>query len=237
MTTRSQDNIAAYGALRREQIEVFGDHGDFGKQRLINPHIFRLVGDVAGQRVLDGGAGTGYLSRMLAQRGAHVTAVEPAPAFFDYAIERERQEPLGITYRQADLSTMRSEAQFDVVISSMVLMDIPDWEPALACCIDSLVPGGLLILGLTHPCFEDSEQGFVTHGHVVVKEYLNEYVIPQSIGYRVHRPLSRYVNAALRRGCHLVEMIEPQLPASFGAVKDVVVPSYVILTFRSGLPA
>ncbi len=69
----------------------------------------------------------------------------------------------------------------------------------------------------------------------MVKEYLNEYIIPQPIGYRVHRSLSRYVNAALRRGCQLVEMIEPQLPASFGAIKDVVVPSYVVLAFRSGL--
>lgn len=41
---------------------------DFAKQHLINPVLLRMLGDLARQRILDAGCGTGYLSRMLAER-------------------------------------------------------------------------------------------------------------------------------------------------------------------------
>ena len=56
-----------------------------------------------------------------------MTGLEPATSLFDYAQGREEEEPLGIDYIQADLSTWRDERRFDIVIANMVLMDIPDF--------------------------------------------------------------------------------------------------------------
>lgn len=41
--------------------------------------LYDLLGDLAGRRVVDGGAGTGIATRALAARGAHVVAVDLGP--------------------------------------------------------------------------------------------------------------------------------------------------------------
>ncbi len=48
-------------------------------------HILTLLGDVAGLDVLDAGCGEGYLSRILAARGARVTGVELSPRLVELA--------------------------------------------------------------------------------------------------------------------------------------------------------
>jgi SAM-dependent methyltransferase len=73
---------------------------------MLNPTIFRLLGDVAGARVMDAGCGQGYLCRLLADRGASVVGVEPAQALFDYAVAKEHQRRQGIQYVQADLAEL-----------------------------------------------------------------------------------------------------------------------------------
>ncbi|MBN1170685.1 MAG: DUF1698 domain-containing protein [Micromonosporaceae bacterium] len=51
--------------------------GDLAKRHLVNPVLLRMLGEVSGRRILDAGCGNGYLSRMLARRGASVVGVEP----------------------------------------------------------------------------------------------------------------------------------------------------------------
>ncbi len=155
-TPTNTDTIRAWSAYTRQMIEEFGDEGDVSRRYILNPVLFALFGDIANRTILDAGCGTGYLSRLLAKRGAHVTGVEPATSLFMYAIEREQQEPLGITYLQHDLSTLTiSEAAFDIVVANMVLMDIPDYQAAIHNCISALRTGGQFIFSLLHPCFDE----------------------------------------------------------------------------------
>ena len=108
------DAISAWSLYPQDLIEDFGDEGDFTRKYLLNSTIFTLLGDVKGKTILDAGCGQGYLSRLLAKRGAKVTGLEPAEAFYTYAFQREQAERLGITYLQADLSFWASPpAQFD----------------------------------------------------------------------------------------------------------------------------
>lgn len=92
----NQDNIEAWSAYSRDMIAAVGDEGDPARRYILNPILFALLGDVAGRAILDAGCGTGYLSRLLAKRGAYVTGIEPAPTLFAYAVECEQTEPLGI---------------------------------------------------------------------------------------------------------------------------------------------
>ncbi len=132
--------IAAW-ATATDHLADFGAEGDFTRQHLLNPAIFALLGPVEGHTILDAGCGQGYLCRLLAKRGALVTGVEPATPWYQAAVERERQEPLGITYLQADLSIMEALRPFDAVIANMVLMDIPAYEAAIHRCVASLAAG------------------------------------------------------------------------------------------------
>lgn len=231
MVISNQENIDAYSHYPLEAIDAFGDEGDFGRQQLLNPHLLRLLGDVAGKRVLDAGCGTGYLCRKLAILGAAVTGVEPTESFLAYCQRREVDEPLGIIYEQHDLSMYATTGVFDIVVSNQVFMDIWEYTSAIRNCVDALAPGGKFLVSLQHPCFENTAAEYEQHGFVQVAEYLNAYTIPQTYGIKFHRPLSTYVNLILRSGCRLDEMVEPQLSDTFSSLKDAHIPSYMILSF------
>jgi 2-polyprenyl-3-methyl-5-hydroxy-6-metoxy-1,4-benzoquinol methylase len=231
----NEDAINSWSQAPIEAIAQFGDEGDFARQYLLNPAIFACLGDVAGKYILDAGCGQGYLCRLLARKGAIVTGVEPAVPFYQYAVERERQEQLGISYIQHDLSTLPAQKQiFDCVVANMVFMDIPDYQAAMHNCIAALKHGGIFVFSLVHPCFEESGSEWARKGYVEVREYLQEYAAQQDYAYLFHRPLSAYINFLIQESCTLRAMIEPRLDAPV-AQQDarleryVHVPGYVVL--------
>ena len=207
----NQQNIDAWSQFPQSEIEKFGDEGDFGRQHLLNPAIFELLGKVANKSIIDAGCGNGYMARKLAKLGVKVTAIEPADSLFEYAHKREQREPLGIEYIQQDLSTFHRPRIADVVVANMVFMDIPDFQAAMENCIEALKPGGQLIYSIAHPCFENSTEEFRQNGSIAIKEYLNEYAIQQTYGFKYHRPLSQYINLTIEYGCTVNKLIEPQL--------------------------
>jgi 2-polyprenyl-3-methyl-5-hydroxy-6-metoxy-1,4-benzoquinol methylase len=213
----------------------FGDEGDFTRRYLLNPAIFALLGSVAGHKILDVGCGQGYLCRLLAKHGAIVTGVEPAEPWYKDAVERECRDALGITYLQADLSTLTHlPTAFDAVVANMVLMDIPDYAGALRNCIGLLRTGGSLIFSLLHPCFEEPGAEWAPKGYVAVREYLQEHVRQQSFAPLFHRPLSRYLNLVIQEGGSLRQILEPGLGpewANHGPAyeRNVYVPSVIVV--------
>ena len=131
MTITNQAVIQGWSQITEQEIDDFGENGDFFRQYLLNPALLELLGDVNGKTILDAGCGTGYLSRMLARKGAKMTGVEPAESMFNFAVSKEKEAPLGITYLQHDLSDFHTAEKFDFVVSNMVFMDIPDFERAM----------------------------------------------------------------------------------------------------------
>jgi 2-polyprenyl-3-methyl-5-hydroxy-6-metoxy-1,4-benzoquinol methylase len=227
-----------YAGMPAEALATFDPEGDAGRRFLLNPHIFRLLGDVTGRDVLDAGSGQGYLSRLLAGRGARVTGVEPAEVFYRYAVASEAERGQGIRYLQATLAEVTGlDGQFDAVVSNVVLQDIPDWVPALRSCVSALRPGGLLVFSLEHPCFAGGSQSWREHGCVQVHEYLREYERTQRYGTAYNRPLSSYLNEVINLGCVLTEVTEPAPPPGEEARSQLGpaaghVPNFVIIAAR-----
>jgi SAM-dependent methyltransferase len=231
----SNEDIIAAWAAASDRAGDFGDEGDLARRHLLNPAIFSLLGAIAGKHILDAGCGQGYLSRLMARRGAHVTGVEPADGWYTYAVRREERERLGITYLQADLSRCtRLPRIFDAVVANMVFMDIPDYEPAMKNCMACLKSGGRLVFSLQHPCFEEPGSAWPRKRYVEVREYLQEHVRQQPIGSLFHRPLSRYLNLVLESGCALHRVVEPQLAPDIaeriGNDRDLHVPSSIVIS-------
>ncbi len=211
--------IARWAEMPRDVLAAMALHGDFCKLHLVNPVLIRMLGDVAGRRVLDAGCGNGYFSRMLARAGAKVTGVEPAAALFAFAADSERSEPLGIRYVQADLCDLPELGQFDAVVASMVLPAVPDWTGALAGCVDLLRPGGRLIFSVNHPCFERLASTWRQHGEYRISEYLADYELPEKYATDFHRPLSAYLNEVIRLGLRIAEIAEPGLDPAVAAAE------------------
>ena len=207
--TTNEDNIGAWSQVSYAELDAFGDEGDFARQHLLTPALLALLGDVAGTAVLDAGAGNGYLARKLARMGASVTAVEPADGPFQYIVAREAREPLGLTCIQQDLSTLDQLAgYFDAVIANMVLLDIPDFRPAIANCLAALRPGGAFIFSLEHPFTDVAGRGELPFP---VSDYFTERAFPRTHGDNFHRTLETYIDAVADCGGVIARIKEPRL--------------------------
>jgi SAM-dependent methyltransferase len=232
--------IARWSATPRTFLASLDPDGGFAKRHLINPTVLRLLGDIDGKGILDAGCGQGYLSRLLAEHGATVVGVEPAKSLFDYAVERELELRQGIRYVQAALGALPDLGTLDAVVASMVLCAIPDWQPAMRSCVESLLPGGLFIITLNHPCFEGLAGSWAERGYLKVDRYLHDYEIVGPHGTDFHRPLATYLNGLTTLGCRLVEVVEPALSpdaladndAGPGAVAYVELPNFVAIASR-----
>jgi SAM-dependent methyltransferase len=222
--------IRQWGMMPRAVLEQAARDGDFAKRHLINPVLLRMLGDLPGQRVLDAGCGNGYLSRMLAGRGAEVTGVEPGQSLFDFAVEQEAAAPQGIRYVQADLCALPDlGASFDAVVASMVLPAVPDWTGAMRACVQALKPGGLFVFTVSHPCFEQLWPVWREHGEYRTRRYLAEYEIAGPSGTDFHRTISAYLNQVIRLGCQVTELAEPGLAPGIAADGPEGIDAYVHL--------
>lgn len=228
-----------WAAAFRASSAEFGPEGDFGRKHLLNPALFTLLSDVAGKRILDAGCGQGYLARLLAARGAHVTGVEAAPPGYLAALREERRAPLGIDYRQADLTLpFGLDGVFDVVVANMVFMDISDYRAAMSNCVRALRPGGLFVFSLLHPCFEEPSSAWPSQHYVAVREYLRPHRFEQNQGLAgFHRPIGDYLNVVIGAGCRIEAVVEPGLTPELAAAnpvyeRNVHVPSYIVIAAR-----
>lgn len=236
MGSLRRDTADSFSALDDSFHDAWGLEGDFGRRALLNGTIFRLIGDLQGKRVLDAGCGNGYLSRLMAQRGAHVAGIESADGPIAYAQRLEERQLLGIDYYREDLSRFGGVGEpFDAVVANMVFLDIPDWRSALANCVHVLKPGGRLVYSLTHPVWGTPGHfaEWVEKGHVEVSEYLNEYESELAVGINFHRPLSAYVNETIRLGCNIAELVEPRLlPEQIESPDQAIftrIPNFVVI--------
>lgn len=233
-------------ATSRDLMEATAEDGDFAKRHLVNEAVFRLLGDVGELRVLDAGCGNGYLTRMLAQRGANVVGVEPANSMVGFCREKEAELRQGVTYIQADLTRLPELGEpFDAVVCSMVLMAIPDWKPALRACVEALRPGGRLVFAIVHPAFERLQDAWAEHSEYRVDRYLEEYEIVGPNATDFHRPISAYLNELCSLGCRLREVVEPGLDPAFaarhaasirGIESYVRMPNFLIVSAESPSP-
>ena len=115
-----------------------------------------MLPDITGLSGLDIGCGEGHNTRLLAARGAAMSAIDIADAFIRHARKSEALEPLGIGYHVASAVELPfPDATFDFATGFMSFMDIPETERVLAEARRVLKPGGFLQFSIAHPCFLD----------------------------------------------------------------------------------
>ncbi len=215
-----------------------GDDGDLWHRALIDPVLFKIVGKVSKQRVLDLACGNGYIARRLAKSGATVTGIDGSARMIEHAQAKETKQPLGITYYVADAGHLEvlQDATFDIVVCNMALMDIEDAEETILEVSRLLSSQGRFVASLSHPCFDVGnsssawvieEAGRVRRTTTVwrkVSKYRKPFrdeadwkVTPNDFMHTTtyHRPLSWYFRALLKARLAVTSLEEPAPTAEF----------------------
>lgn len=115
------------------------------------PATLSLLPDVAGMHVLDVGCGPGAYAEWLLKHGATVTAIDASPAMIAHTQQRTGGRAQS---RIADVSApldFLADASVDLVLCPLVLEYVADWAPVMREFRRVLVPGGLLVVSVTHP--------------------------------------------------------------------------------------
>jgi SAM-dependent methyltransferase len=219
------ENAETWAAQVREGWDVFREHYN-------NPAFLEFVGDISGRQVLDAGCGEGYNTRIFARRGARMTGVDLSPKMLELAREEERVEPLCIRYELASYAAMPmlADESFEAVVSTMALMDGPDFPGAMHEIRRVLKRGCDLIFSILHPCFSTKGFGWVRtesgEDRLTVGHYFDDAPrvdrwrfnaapnAPQNLDFAIPRfdkTLSYYVNTLIESGFVLRGIHEPRV--------------------------
>jgi ubiquinone/menaquinone biosynthesis C-methylase UbiE len=216
-STRSWNQIA-------DDWVAHADTNDYRNDFLM-PRLLAMLGDVRGRSILDLGCGEGGYARELARRGARVVAVDGSERLIDVARSRAHEAGIGdVTFVHANANALGAVASssIDIVVAAMSLMDVEDYEGAIAETRRVLADGGELVMSITHPCFSAPVSRWVrdeTRGlqHFAVDRYLDRTTWDSYITasfrapvVRRHRPLEDYLGVPLAAGFELREFREPQ---------------------------
>ncbi|MFX1511769.1 MAG: methyltransferase domain-containing protein [Promethearchaeota archaeon] len=203
------------------------DEGDINRQVIIDPVIWKQIGNVKGLKVLDAGCGNGYFSRQLAERGAEVVGVDHSKVFIEYCTTQENQSPLGCKFYQGsldNLSFLESEL-FDLIISNIVMVDVIEYKKAFKELNRILKPKSRFIWSNLHPIF--GRMGKLTYRlpfdtqrneerlFIIVDRYFDSGGTLISWGdfkplWQIDRTLTEYTKALKDAGFVIREIIEPK---------------------------
>lgn len=115
------------------------------------PTVLALLGPLAGRRVVELGCAAGHLTQQLVDAGADVVALDRSARMVEHARARVGHRA---RVERADLAeplTMLDDASADLVVASLVLHYLPDWDGVIGEVRRVLAPGGALVLSVHHP--------------------------------------------------------------------------------------
>lgn len=94
-----------------------------------------LLGNIAGESVLDLACGEGFYARRIKQKGAaRVTGVDISAKMIELAEQKEAVAPMGIDYIVGDVLKLGKLGCFDLVVASYLLNYAQTREQLLAMC-------------------------------------------------------------------------------------------------------
>jgi SAM-dependent methyltransferase len=179
----------------------------FANAQYERPAIQARLGDVRGESVLDAGCAGGEHTAHLVKAGADVIALDKSESMA--ALMRER---FGSTVRvechdlEQPLRWLVDES-VDVVLCSLTMHYLKEWEPTMRDFYRVLRGGGRLLFSTHHPFFDlvDRECYFET---VLIEEEWRICGVMRSVSF-YHRPLAAIVSPVLAAGFRIDVLAEP----------------------------
>ena len=243
-STQKDELKAQWEAMAPDWIRQTQDVENSHREGMLDGWILDAVGDVSGCKVIDLGCGEGRFSRMLTERGAVVTGIDLCATFIEFANHHRVSEEVYLIGDMEDLHEVPSD-EFDLAVSYVTLVDVPDMRSAVSEAFRVLLPGGRFVVCNLHPMVSASP-GWIRQGnrqiHYPVDRYFDEG--ERNISRRedmpwtnFHRTLSTQFQTFLGAGFAVEDVREPKPTADQAARYPVVsdnlrVPEFVIYILR-----
>ena len=205
---------------------------DAYREHLNNPAFLKFIGNLKGKKVLDAGCGEGYNTRIFSRRGALMVGIDISKKMIAFAREMEKIKPLGIRYELASFTNISlfADNSFDAIVSTMALMDSPNYRDAIEEFYRILRPGGELFFSISHPCFMTKGYDWIkdekgNEVKLTVADYFNNQPriecwkfskspvpaeIPPFAIPGFYRTISEYINPLIRIGFSIKQIHEPR---------------------------
>jgi len=221
-------------AFAKQYHELVGQQGDLDMNSIINPEIFRLLGDCRGKRILGLGCGNGYFSFLLEKKWAKVIGIDISSKLISFARETAKNMKSKTEFLISDASSLKilKGQTFDSIVSNMAFMDIEDIEKTIKECAKYLVKNGVLVFSISNPIYGISERVFD-------KETKKYYLKTEKYGSNIsiknknfgtifhHRPIGFYLDALIKNGFNITAYQELSTPYHQGEImKDKALISY-----------
>lgn len=184
------------------------------------PATLSLLPPVEGKRVLDAGCGPGVYAEWLINHGAEVVGIDVSPKMIRLAGRRlGRGVPLYLGDLDKPLGFLETET-FDIVLCSLVLDYVQDWESLFGEFNRVLKGFGVLVFSTGHP-FADylghTETDY--YDTVLVEDTWTGFGIEVTVPYH-RRSLSSMLAPLLRSGFTLEKILEPRPSEDLKAVDE-----------------
>ncbi|UQZ35959.1 class I SAM-dependent methyltransferase [Paenibacillus sp. PK3_47] len=194
------------------------------------PATLSLLPDAAGKTILDAGCAAGWYTGWLLEQGAaEVTAVDFSPAMIEMTRKRVGERArLVCADLNEPLDFIRDDST-DIVVSSLALHYLKDWNPVLREFYRVLKPDGTLVFSVHHPFMDFTvfkrENYFLTE---LLDDEWDTATGPVQVQF-YRRPLGSIISSLLEAGFTLDAMLEPMPTEDF---RKALPESYDKLTRR-----
>jgi 2-polyprenyl-3-methyl-5-hydroxy-6-metoxy-1,4-benzoquinol methylase len=169
------------------------------------PRLLHAVGSVNDLAVLDAGCGEGIVSRLL-EGAASVVGIDISSKLIAYAQERDTSKR--IRYEVHDLSRPLPQynGSFDIVVSNLVLNDVPDYVGFITTLSQVLKPNGRAVFNINNPYSAVLRQK--------VENYFDSDTVVHygfgAVNY-YHRTMEEYMTAFHNAGLALQQLYDIQM--------------------------
>ena len=158
---------------------------------------------MSGKKILDLGCGEGGYCRAFTKRRADVTGIDGSERLINIA-KASSDEPITFLVRNANYLHGIGADSFDIVLASMSLMDVEDYEGSISEVHRVLKKNGLLLMSILHPCFSNRQSYFKRQ---VWDEHITDK-FRHPVLFR-HMPLTDFINPLIHLEFRLTHFHEP----------------------------